>query len=146
MEPRILIVDDEEDFVDVLAERLTIRGFFVVRALSGQEAIDQLAALNFDVVILDLRMTGIDGLEVLRKVKELKPITEVIMLTGHATVESAIEGLKLGAMDYLTKPCDTEVLVDKIQQAHEKKVKKEEELREEAVADILASPRSILSK
>ncbi len=144
MKPRILIVDDEKEFVETLAQRLTIREYDVTTAFSGTEAIETVKGYNFDVVILDVLMPGMDGVETLREIKKLKPLTEVIMLTGNATVETAVEGMKLGACDYLMKPCETEDLVSKVQRAYERKAEQEERIREVKVADIMSSPRSVL--
>jgi DNA-binding NtrC family response regulator len=116
----VLLVDDEQGFVDALARRLKMRGFKPAAALSGQQALDKLeggGASTYDVVVLDVKMPGMDGLETLAVIKEKHPLVEVIMLTGHATVESAIDGMKQGAFDYLMKPCDMDVLTDKLQQA-----------------------------
>jgi len=146
MKPRILIVDDEKEFVDALAERLTLRDYDVTTCLSGEDAVETLKGLNFDVVILDVSMPGMDGVETLREIKKIKPLTEVLMLTGRATVESAIDGMKLGALDYLMKPCDTELLVSKINMAHERKVEHEERIREAKVREFISSPRSALKE
>ncbi len=144
MKTRVLIVDDEEEFVETLSERLTIREYDVTTSLSGEDAIEKLKHYNFDVVILDVAMPGMDGIETLRKIKSIKPLTEVIMLTGHATVESAIEGMRLGAFDFLMKPCKTEELVAKLKVAHERKAEHEERIREAKVSDIISSPRAAL--
>ena len=146
MKPRILIVDDEKEFVDALSERLIIRDYDVTTALSGEEAVETLKGLNFDVVILDVAMPGMDGVETLREIKKMKPLTEVLMLTGRATVESAIDGMKLGALDYLMKPCDTEVLVGKINMAYGRKSEHEERIREAKVKGFISSPRSALKE
>lgn len=144
MKTRILIVDDEEEFVKALSERLTIRDYDVSTSLSGEEAIKKLNHYLFDVIILDVLMPGMSGIETLREIKKIKPLTEVIMLTGHATVETAIEGLKLGALDFLLKPCETEDLVAKIDKAYEKKAEQDSRIREAKVAEIVSSPRSVL--
>jgi DNA-binding NtrC family response regulator len=120
----VLVVDDEEGFIEALARRLDKRGFRVATATSGQQALDFLAedgATRTDVVVLDVKMPGMDGLESLAAIKDGHPLVEVIMLTGHATVESAIEGMKQGAFDYLMKPCDMDTLVAKLNQAGQKK-------------------------
>ncbi len=124
IEPSVLVVDDEVQFVETLAKRLTKRGVKVSAAHSGQEALDALeggGATRTDVVILDVKMPVMDGLETLTAIKKQHPLVEVIMLTGHATVESAIEGMKHGAFDYLMKPCDLDVLMDKLNEAANKK-------------------------
>ncbi|MFP3928565.1 MAG: response regulator [Desulfobacteraceae bacterium] len=144
MKTRVLIVDDEAQFVESLAERLTIRDYDVETAESGDEAIEKIKGYNFDVIILDVLMPGKDGIQTLKEIKTIKPLTEVIMLTGHATVETAIDGMKLGAMDYLMKPCETDELVKKINMAHQRKAEQEERIREAKVREIISSPRSVL--
>ena len=124
MELSVLVVDDEEAFVDALARRLGKRGFRIATATSGAKALeilDEGGATRTDVVVLDVKMPGMDGLETLAAIKERHPLIEVIMLTGHATVESAIEGMKRGAFDYLMKPCDMDTLIAKLNQAGQKK-------------------------
>jgi DNA-binding NtrC family response regulator len=124
IEPSVLVVDDEVQFVETLVKRLAKRGVKTGSAHSGQEALEVLAgsgATRTDVVVLDVKMPGMDGLETLAAIKEKHPLVEVIMLTGHATVESAIEGMKRGAFDYLMKPCDLDLLMDKLNQAAVKK-------------------------
>ena len=133
MEPTVLIVDDEVAFVETLVKRLAKRDLQVVAAHSGQEALDKLEAsgpAKIDVIILDVKMPGMDGIETLARIKEQHPLIEVVMLTGHATVESAIDGMKKGAFDYLMKPCDVDVLLDKINQATAKKRDHEEKILE----------------
>ena len=115
--PRLLIVDDEEGYVNILAKRLTRRNFTVKTALSGAEGIQELRRSDFDVAILDLKMEGMDGIEVLRIFKQMSPQLEVVMLTGHGSEQAAREGIKFGAFDYLTKPCELDELVEKIKQA-----------------------------
>jgi DNA-binding NtrC family response regulator len=122
---RILVVDDEEDFLETLVNRLNRRGMSAQGALSGREALKMMEEKEFDVVVLDVRMPGMDGLEVLREVKNRWPFVEVILLTGHGSVESGIEGMRLGAFDYVMKPADLEVLIEKIQQARERKILRE---------------------
>ena len=146
MKTRVLLVDDEEQFVQPLAERLKIRNYEAATCLSGEDALKKLKDYNFDVVILDVAMPGMNGVETLREIKRIKPLTEVIMLTGHATVDSAIEGMKLGALDFLMKPCKTEELVAKIDKAYDRKAEQEERIREAKVREIISSPRSVLHK
>ena len=114
MKIKVLLVDDEPDFVESLSQRLQIRDFDVKTSLSGDEALGLIRKQDFDVIVLDVLMPGKDGIETLREIKTLKPLLHVIMLTGNATVETAIEGMKLGADDYLMKPTETEDLVEKI--------------------------------
>jgi len=133
MEPSVLIVDDEVPFVETLVKRLARRDVRVDFAFSGQQALEKLAVsgpTKTDVVILDVKMPGMDGLETLAEIKEKHPLIEVIMLTGHATVESAIEGMKQGAFDYLMKPCEVNVLLQKIDEAAAKKRQHEDKILE----------------
>ena len=133
IEPSVLVVDDEVQFVETLVKRLAKRGVHVSAAYSGQEALDLLAGSSptkTDVVILDVKMPGMDGLETLARIKEEHPLIEVIMLTGHATVESAIEGMKRGAYDYLMKPCEIDRLLEKVVAAADKKREHEEKILE----------------
>lgn len=115
--PRLLIVDDEEGYVNILAKRLTKRNFLVKTALSGAQGIQELRRSDFDVAILDLKMEGMDGIEVLRIFKQMAPQLEVVMLTGHGSEQAAREGIKFGAFDYLTKPCELDELVEKLRHA-----------------------------
>ncbi len=118
----VLLVDDEADFVEIMTKRLKKRSFQVEVAYSGPEALKVLDETErVDIVLLDVKMPGMDGIEVLEKIKEHSPLVEVIMLTGHATVDSAVEGLKLGAFDYLMKPCDIKVLMQKLNAAMERR-------------------------
>jgi DNA-binding NtrC family response regulator len=134
---RVLLVDDEEEFRSLLAERLDNRGFIVGTAGDGEGALGELEANGYDVVVLDVVMPGLSGIETLREIKRRTPLTEVIMLTGHATVEAAIEGMKLGAFDYLKKPTATEELVDKIAQAFQRKSDQESRIRNAEIREIV---------
>jgi DNA-binding NtrC family response regulator len=129
MNPKILIVDDEEKFLSYLSKRLKMREYDVATALSGEDALEKVREHDFDVVILDVLMPGIDGIEALREIKKVKPMTEVIMLTGHASVEAGVEGMRLGAYDYVMKPCEAEELLSKINKAYERKRETEEQTR-----------------
>ena len=144
MKTRVLIVDDEKEFVDLVSERLTMRDYDVTACYSGEEALETVKKYNFDIVVLDILMPGIDGIETLREIKRIKPLTEVILLTGHAAVDTAIEGMRLGAYDYLTKPCEISDLVTKLDKAHDRKAEQEERIRAAKVEDIVSSPRSAL--
>jgi len=118
----ILVVDDEEDFVETLVNRLKKRTIDAVGVLSGEEALELMGKREFDVVILDIKMPGgMDGIETLKEIKKIQPLAEVILLTGHASVESSIEGMRLGAFDYVLKPIKLEELFPKVAQAFEKK-------------------------
>lgn len=127
---RVLLVDDEERFRTTMGKLLRKRGFAVEEAGSGHEALVRIQQGDVDVVILDVKMPGMDGIETLREIKKAFPLVEVIMLTGHATVETAIEGMRLGAFDYLMKPCDIDELVAKVQEAKEKKARHEDKIME----------------
>jgi len=144
MKIRVLIVDDEKEFVELVSERLTMRDYDVTAAFSGEEALETVKKYNFDIVVLDILMPGIDGIETLREIKRIKPLTEVILLTGHAAVDTAIDGMRLGAYDYLTKPCEISDLVTKLDKAHDRKAEHEERIRVAKVEDIVSSPRSVL--
>ncbi len=126
---RILLVDDEQDFVEILSMRLEEAGENVTAAYNGQGCLDKLETQEFDVVILDIKMPGMDGIQTLRKIKILYPLVEVILLTGHGTTETAVEGMKLGAYDYLLKPADFEDLTTKLEGARKKKEEQEERIR-----------------
>ena len=137
--PLIMLVDDEVPFVETMTKRLEKRDLDVITAFSGQEALKTLdKRRNVDVVILDVKMPGMDGIETLRKMKSAYPLIEVIMLTAHATVESAIEGMKFGAFDYLMKPCDMDLLIGKVNEAARKKLDHEEKIKEARVKEILS--------
>jgi DNA-binding NtrC family response regulator len=125
---RLLIVDDEERFVETLSKRLAARGFYVEGANSGPDAISLIGSRPFDVVLLDLRMPGMDGLQTLREIKIAAPLVQVVMLSGNASINAAVEGMRLGASDYLLKPADIEEVVAKVEEAFEKKRLKEKEL------------------
>ena len=135
----VMLVDDEVPFVETMTKRLAKRDLNVIAAFSGQEALEILDKhRDVDVVILDVKMPGMDGIETLRKIKSAYPLIEVVMLTAHATVESAIEGMKFGAFDYLMKPCDMDQLVGKVNEAARKKQGHEEKIREAHVKEILS--------
>lgn len=137
MKIRVMLVDDEKEFVDVLAERLEARDFELVRAYSGDEALTKLADHEIDVAVVDVLMPGKNGVTTLREIKQMKPLTEVIMLTGHATVETAVEGMKQGAFDYLMKPAETRDLVEKIARAYKRKAEHEERIRDAEIEKIM---------
>jgi signal transduction histidine kinase len=115
---RVLIVDDERDFLENLAQRLRLRGLAVSTAASGPDAIAQLQQNEIDVVVLDVRMPGMDGIETLRRIKDSWPRVEVVMLTGHADLESSLDGMRFGFFDYLTKPVEIDALVAKLEDAY----------------------------
>ena len=137
MRIKVLLVDDELDFVEMLSERLAARGFSVSKALDGKHALSQLSRTGPDVVVLDVQMPGMDGFAVLREIKQTSPLTEVLMLTGYATVESAVEGIKAGAYDFILKPAEMRDLVEKIVAAYNRKSGREEHLRGAAIEEIM---------
>lgn len=122
----VLIVDDEEDFVETVVKRLKGRGLETVGVHSGTEALELLDKRDFDVVVLDVKMPGMDGIETLRAIKKKRPRTEVIMLTGHGSVESGIQGLQLGAYNYVMKPVPLDELLKQMVQAYERKLIEQE--------------------
>jgi len=119
---KVLVVDDEDDFRDLVVHRLADSKINVEGAQSGVRAMEILKQKDFDVVVLDVKMPGIDGIETLRWIKTNKPQVEVIMLTGNVSVEAGIKGMQLGAFDYVIKPVPMNELLDKIRQAYEKKL------------------------
>jgi DNA-binding NtrC family response regulator len=134
---RVLLVDDEVPFVETMSKRLGKRDLEVIAAFSGTEALEKLGKeKSIEVVILDVKMPGIDGIETLREIKSRFPLVEVVMLTGHATVETAIEGMKLGAYDYLMKPCDMDILMSKVGEAAARKRRQENKIMEARLKEI----------
>lgn len=114
---KILLVDDEAEFVTTLAERLEIRGFKAEAATSGKQALEFIKDRNFDAAILDVKMPGMDGLQVMKKIRELHPDVPIILLTGYGSTDDGVQGVNKGAFDYLMKPLDIEELISKIQEA-----------------------------
>lgn len=137
MKIRVLLVDDEKEFVESLSERLELRLFDVMTSFNGDDALNLLQQEDVDVIVLDVLMPGKDGITTLTEIKKLKPLTQVIMLTGNATVETAIKGMKLGAFDYLMKPTDTDELVNKINSAAKFKREHEERIRQAEIQNII---------
>lgn len=137
--PFIMLVDDEVSFVETMSKRLGKRKIETITALSGEECLDKLKTNQIlDVIVLDVKMPGMDGIDTLKEIKKMFPLIEVIMLTGHGTIESAIDGMKLGAFDYLMKPCDIETLVDKVETATKKKREHEEKIKDARTKEILS--------
>ena len=137
MKIKVLLVDDEEEFAEALAKRLELRDFRVTTVFSGKGALELIKKIDFDVIILDIMMPELSGNEALREIKHIKPLTEIIMLTGEATVENAIESMKAGAFDFLMKPVELEVLAAKIKIAHKIKSEHEDRIREAEIGNIL---------
>jgi DNA-binding NtrC family response regulator len=119
---KVLVVDDEEDFRETIVNRLLDRNLDVTGVESGAKALQVIDNEDFDVVVMDVRMPGMDGIEALKELKKKKPLIEVILLTGYASVESGIQGMQLGAFDYVMKPVPLDELLDKMRQAYERKV------------------------
>jgi len=117
---RLLLVDDDAPFREALTGRLESAGFRVAAAARGEEALEVLEQDRFDVILLDLCMPGIGGMETLRQIKKADHRAEIILLTGAGSVETALQGIKRGAFDYLVKPCDPDLLVGRIRRAQEK--------------------------
>ena len=133
----VLLVDDEVSFVETFSERLELRNFEISKAFSGEEALRILEEnQNVEVVILDVKMPGMDGIETLTAIKRKNPLVEVMMLSGHADVESAIEGMKQGAYDYLMKPVDMEQIITKVTAAAAKKRQHEEKIIQARIKEI----------
>lgn len=137
MTEKVLLVDDEEDFLEVLAERMASRGIEVSTATSAAEAIRMAEKESFDAIIVDLMMPEMDGLEALKLLKEKKPESQVILLTGHATLDKGIKAMKLGAVDFMEKPADLSQLTEKIKKAHAKKMIVVEKQIEEKMKKIM---------
>jgi DNA-binding NtrC family response regulator len=145
-EMKIMLVDDEERFLSTTKKLLERKGLQVSTAASGSEALEKLTTENIHVVILDVKMPGMDGIATLKAVKARHPLVEVIMLTGHATVESAVDGLKSGATDYLMKPTDIDELVKKAEEAFAKRQVLEEKIRMAQFKWTMKQPRDILKE
>ena len=133
----VLLVDDEIEFVETFSERLEMRDLEISKAFSGEEALQVLEKnTNVEVIILDVKMPGMDGIETLAQIKSRFPLVEVIMLSGHADVESAIDGMKQGAFDYLMKPCDMDQIITKVTEAARKKQQHEEKIIQARIKEI----------
>ena len=137
MTEKILIVDDEKGFLEVMRERLATRGIDADTSESAEEALSKIESQIYDAVILDLKMPGIDGMAALKLIREKRPELQVILLTGHATVEKGIEAMKSGAMDFIEKPADLESLRKKIMDAKNQRMLVVEKMREDKIADTL---------
>jgi DNA-binding NtrC family response regulator len=133
----VLLVDDEQDFVEALARRLQGRGVVVQTAADGPAALELAGAHRFDAVVLDLAMPKMDGIETLKRLRELNPDIQVIVLTGHATVQTCVEAMKLGAVDLLEKPAEFRELLARIQEASDQTTLLVEKRSSEEVAELL---------
>jgi DNA-binding NtrC family response regulator len=141
---KMMLVDDEQRYLTTTQKLLERKGVEVLIAPGGKEALDLLKRHNVHVVVLDVKMPGMDGNETLKAIKALYPLVEVIMLTGHATVDSAIDGLKSGACDYLMKPADIDEILEKAMAAFERRQRLEEKIRIAQSKKYMRSPREIL--
>lgn len=137
---KVLVVDDEKDFLEMTISRMQKRNILCESAESGEEAVEKIAKGKYDVVLLDVKMPGMDGIETLREIKKLAPQVEIVMLTGHASVESGIDSMKLGAFDYLMKPVELDILLEKLKDAYDKKCIHEEKIVQARIKEDLVRP------
>ena len=137
MVEKVLLVDDEEDFLEVMAARMQARGMEVQTCKSAEEALKKIKEENFDAVILDFMMPGMDGIQALKEIKARRPESQIILLTGHATIEKSVEAMKLGAADFLEKPADIKTLEEKIKEASAKRMVIVEKQAEARIKDII---------
>ena len=144
---RILVVDDETDFLETIVNRLNKRKLDAKGVASGEAALDVLKEELYDVVLLDIKMPGgMDGIETLREIKRIQPLVEVLLLTGHASVETSIEGMKQGAFDYLLKPMKFDELLSKMAQAFEKKSAHDKKIRDAKIQELIRYPSRVFEK
>jgi len=137
MSDTVLLVDDEVEFVETLAERMRARGLQVDTAHDGTQALQKTAKKNYDAIVLDLAMPGMTGMEVLQKLREEDPDRQIILLSGQGTVQTAVEATKLGAMDFLEKPTEIDVLLEKIRDARTKRLALDMKRSEKEIADLV---------
>jgi len=136
----VLVVDDEDDFREIIIKKLTKRGLHCDSAADGDTALDLLNPYKHDVVLLDVKMPGKDGIQTLKEAKKIAPMTEIVMLTGHASVESGIDGIKYGAFDYLMKPIDTDRLIEVLDAAYERKRIQQEKIEMAQIKKHMSMP------
>ncbi len=139
LDANVLVVDDEEQFLKVFSQRLQGRGLKVETATSGEEAINKTKGKEFDAIILDLIMPGMSGIETLKRIKKENPDIQIIMLTGHGTVEKSVEAMKMGAVDFIEKPADMSKVLQKISEAKRKRVVLIEKKSQERIKEIIDS-------
>ncbi|MBW2217559.1 MAG: response regulator [Deltaproteobacteria bacterium] len=139
MEEKVLLVDDEKDFLDALGERMANRGMNVSTTTSAKDAVKKVQEESYDAIVLDLQMPEMDGIEALKAIKKINPDMQVILLTGHATVEKGIEAMKLGAMDLIEKPADIETIAEKIKKAQANKMILVEKKTEQKIRQIMST-------
>lgn len=135
----VLLVDDEEQFLKVLSQRLEGRGIKVDTSTSGEDALKRVEGKDFDAIILDLAMPGMSGIETLKRIRSENPDVQIIMLTGHSSVEKGVEAIKAGAVDFLEKPADLNKIMEKISEAKRKRIVLVEKKHEANVKEILQS-------
>ena len=144
---RILVVDDEVDFLETIVNRLKKRKLFTTGVTSGEQALALIKEQLFDVIILDIKMPGgMDGIETLREIKRIQPLVEVILLTGHASLETSIEGMKLGAFDYCLKPIKLEDLLQKMAAAFERKSVHDKKIRDAKIQELIRYPSKVFDQ
>lgn len=139
MSEKVLLIDDEQDFLDIMSERMQARDIDVTTASSAEDALGLVEGGGYDAIILDLQMPDMDGLQALSRIKAINPNLQVILLTGHATVEKGVQAIKLGATDVVEKPADIGLLVEKIHKAHAQKIILVEKETEAKIRAILGS-------
>ena len=137
MSEKVLLVDDEKEFLEIMSERMKARDMDVTTATSAQQASEIIENESFDAIILDFQMPGMDGMDALKAIKAQKPESQIILLTGYATVEKGVEAMKVGATDFIEKPADLEVLAEKIKNAKAEKMLIVEKQTEDKVKNIL---------
>ncbi len=137
MSEKVLLIDDEKDFLDIMSQRMETRGMSVTTATSGPDALELVKGKNFDAIVVDLQMPGMNGIEALKEFKQINPDIQVILLTGNATLEKGIEAMKEGAMDLVEKPADLDVLREKIQKAKAQKMILVEKKTQEKMQEIM---------
>ena len=142
MGAKILLVDDEVVFTTNMSKLLNNRGYYATAVNSGSRAIQALENETFDVIVLDLKMPGMDGISTLKEIQKLDIFTETLILTGHGSIDTALDALKLGAYDYLTKPCEIDDLIVKIEGAWGQKDDTEKKDIQEKIHKVVESPRS----
>lgn len=139
MSEKVLLIDDEQEFLDTLSERMRVRGMNVNTAQDTDAAVSAVDSGDYDAIVLDLQMPGMNGIEMLKVIKNSHPDMQVILLSGQATLEAGIQAMKLGAMDFMEKPADIDMLTEKIKKAQAKKMVVVERKTEEKVHDIITS-------
>ncbi|SKA80005.1 Response regulator receiver domain-containing protein [Paucidesulfovibrio gracilis DSM 16080] len=139
MSEKVLLVDDEKDFLESLSERMSVRGMNVSTAENPAEAMKAVDADSYDAIVLDLQMPEMNGIDLLKFIREKHPEMQVILLTGHATLEKGVQAMKLGAMDFMEKPADIDVLTDKIKKAQARKLVLVEKMTEDKIKEIMTT-------